>query len=380
MNPLDQLSPWPQDFLENLYKKLDIILIWPYNYPHVQADTDVFELLDIPENRINDLRTNPYTIFIYNHMFEGYSYKQYNCFKALTDTAIKYNIPLHKMFYFSGNLLQEDCYKNWQTEHSPNHIINVISWNRFETFSPNWVEMFSFSIDQTVKQIRNNPNINHFLSLNRVKRPLRVMSILKTINSKINDKTIISYDKITTEEVNVYAHDLGVTVDPLHVEKLVSTSPVTLDRSDFENNWVGHPIPLYQDTLISIINETLYDDWDNTSLFYSEKTFRTMFSNHPIMIVGQKGSNTSFPVVGFKNYDAYFDLSFDTIDNHYNRLTAQINQLENIHERLLSMSPEQKVNWLLDGVEILNHNQRAIIEYAYTKNSMKKFIDACNQL
>jgi len=110
-------------------------------------------------------------------------------------------------------------------------------------------------------------------------------------------------------------------------------------------------------------------------LFLSEKTFKPMLYNHPIMIFGQPKLNTALEQVGFKTYSKYFDINFDHIEDHVNRIDMQIAQLEVLNDQLSSMTVSQKVDWLLQGRDILEHNKEALLAQEFNKKKLQKLID-----
>jgi hypothetical protein len=78
------------------------------------------------------------------------------------------------------------------------------------------------------------------------------------------------------------------------------------------------------------------------------------------MIFGQPGLNTSLELVGFKQYNNYFDLSFDTIEDHVTRVNTQIEQLEILNDKLACMTGNQKVEWVFQDRDTLEYNKEAL--------------------
>jgi hypothetical protein len=336
------------------------------------------ENIDILSNFTYDeiarLRKSTNTLFAFNYLMEGNSYKWYNFYQMLTLSGIKHQIPPEKIFFLSSNILEEQAYANWQKINYPNYKINVVSFNYFANIVQNFSDT-PVTIDQTVSKIKENTK--HFLSLNRRKHPMRVYTCYKIWKSSIYYDTLISYDKILPTDIRYgYDHELKFLL-----EKFMDSSPSVLDFSDFDKNWAfepagaSNPIGLFERSLISLVSETLTDSEDGTSLFYSEKTFKAMLNNHPIMIFGQTGINLTLEKIGFKNYKNYFDLEFDKINNTYSRIDMQINQLEQINDQLCSMSVSQKIDWFLQDRETLEYNKNALKSQDYSRKKLEIFID-----
>ena len=336
---------------------------------------DIFSL--ITEEEIKKLKTSSNTFFMLNYCWEGTSYLDYNFWELLTGAAIKHGIPTEKIFFITSNLRDEEGYDRWQKTYYPDHRINVISLNYFSQYVAHKLQ-FSVSIDQTVSNIQGGQKF--FLSLNRRLRPWRLYTIYKIFESRILKNTLISYDRIKPEFID-FREEFEYAVNKDVFAKLVASSPSVLDFSDFQKNWAcepceaATPTPLFNKTLVSLVSETLFETDGGNALFYSEKTFKPMLYNHPIMVFGQDGLNTTLREVGFRDYSAYFDLSFDHIQNHVDRVNAQVVQLEILNDRLLSMTNDQKIEWLLQDRETLEYNKNALREQTFNKMKLQRIID-----
>jgi hypothetical protein len=160
------------------------------------------------------------------------------------------------------------------------------------------------------------------------------------------------------------------------LEALCQSAPRVLDQEDFDLNWAcepaeaANPVQLFQNTAASLVSETLFDTWGGTSIFYSEKTFKPMIYNHPVMIFGQQGLNTSLDMTGFKPYSKHFDLSFETIEDPKSRIDAQVAQLLTLN----NLTVDQKIDWVLQDIETIQHNQQALVAQEYNRAKLAKFI------
>jgi hypothetical protein len=305
-------------------------------------------LATLDSSTLHKLRTDPKTFFVLDGLLEGESYYYYNYFQLLTNCGIKYNIPAKKIFFLSSNLYDEDAYNLWRTTDYKINVIPFNIWDRSFIKNNNLVLYFSLSVDKTISNIKKGKHKN-FLCLNRRLRPFRLMTIDLILNSSILDNTLLSHDAC-----------LGLP-------------PRILDRADFENSW-AHTMPkqLFHNTLISTVSETLGDSNNNTSLFYSEKTFKPMVYNQPVFIFGQPGINTHLEKIGYKTYSKYFDLSFDTITDSLTRLKSQIAQLEYLNSSLKTI--DDQIDWYLQGRDIIEHNKQELREQTFNKKQFEKFV------
>jgi hypothetical protein len=278
-------------------------------------------------------------------------------------------------------LFEEKTYNTWQLENFPNNKINVISFNIWDSifevyfyqkdFRDNW------NIDSIVARFRETKSKN-FLCLNRRKRNFRLVTIYNILKSSILNQTLLSKDSILDEQqiMNLSSwtsgHQRKISYDELSI--LLGQARI-LDEEDFEVNWaITMPGSLFDSSLISTVSETQYDTFNLTNLFYSEKTFKPMMYLQPIFIFGQPGINTYLENLGYRTYNNYFDLSFDTIENPIDRLTAQIKQLEILNDKLNSMSVEKKIEWYLQDRETLEHNKQMMLDQKFNIEKFTQFM------
>lgn len=354
-----------------------------FNFRDPQYHPTVLDVLyELDADELNRLRHQSNTLFMFNYSWEGTSHKEYNFWEMLTCSGLKHNIPAEKIFFISSNLKEEEQYNIWQKENSPDYRINVITIDYFSNYSAQYLEFLNhYTIDHAINKIRETHKL--FLSMNRRMRTMRVYTIYKIFESRIFENTMISYDQLELHHLTK-AHPsvgLGKNVDANTYKRLIDSSPSVLDFSNFNDNWAGYPtnaampVPLFEQSLISLVSETLFDTYDSTSLFYSEKSFKPMIYYHPVMIFGQPGLNTSLDQIGFKTYKNYFDLSFDNIENHASRIDAQIAQLEILNDKLSCMNADQRVDWAMQDRVTLEYNREVLQAQDFNKKKLQKLID-----
>jgi len=348
-------------------------------YNASETDRDIF--LGFDQSEIERLRKYPNTLYLFNYITEGGVFgNKYFFYEMLTISGIKNQIPPEKIFFVSSNILEEEKYNKWQKDNFPNYKINVISFNWFSEQQRIYLDK-EFNIDETVSNIKEDTR--HFLSLNRRKKIFRNYTCYKIWKSTIYKNTLVSYDKFLLEELNgnQYSNEsIGLK------ERFINSSPSILDYNDFETNWAYYPseaaapVDLFKKSLISTVSESIFDNKDEVSLFYSEKTFKPMIYNQPLIIFGQQNLNTSLEKVGFKTYKNYFNFDFENIEDHYERIDAIISQLETINDQLSSYTVSQKIDWILQDRETLEYNKEAIKSQDYNKMKLRVFIDIVNSV
>lgn len=328
------------------------------NFVPTQAPEYLDLFSNYTEAELVQLRTDPNTRFLFSLLWEGFSYKNYDFHELIAVSAIKHDIPAEKLFFISSNLLDEDNHKDKPFK------ITVVSFNYFAGQVMQYLKS-AYSIDQTVKNIETATNT--FLSLNRRKKPFRNYTVYKLFESNID--ALMSFDLLTLEDFD-FSNDI--------LELLCKSSPRTLDQNDFGLNWAceppeaANPKELFKNTAASLVSETLFETWDSTSMFYSEKTFKPMIYNHPVMIFGQQGLNTCLDTVGFKHYAKHFDLTFESIADPKSRIDAQISQLLTFK----NLTTQQTIDWVLQDTDTIQHNQQALVDQTYNRGKLAKLIDA----
>lgn len=301
---------------------------------------------------IEEIRRNQRCFLLLDFSKEGHSYKEYNIFEIAKKFANENDIEYKKIFYISSNLKDKD------------NDLNVVPFCYWINHCKTHLTMSS-SMNDVINQIKNKKN---FLSLNRRLRSFRTLTILKMLESSFFQETKLSHDRLTKEHLQLVSREFGLYID---IQDINSKS---LDTDNFVQQLADIvPINLYRETLISLVGETLHDDFEGTSLFYTEKTFKPMNFLHPVLIFGQPCINTSLPEIGFKCYSKHFDLSFDQIVDPVVRLNTQLETIEKLNICLKTV--DQKIEWLLSDVDTLEYNKQAIKDNLFNKQQGSKFLE-----
>jgi len=340
----------------------------PYSDPHGHNVFDLFS-----KDEIEKLRTDPNTYFLFDYTLEGTSYNEFfNFYQMLSVHGSSLDIPPNKIYFTSSNLYEETSYDQWQKIHSPDYHINVFSFCYWDHYINSTNK--NFSIDQTIANIKDK---HHFINFNRRLRTFRMGSIYKIFTSTIFKNTLISYDKLNKNIVVDSLTKLDIEFDLDLAEQLVDSSPSILDTDQFDTALeYTFPDNIINNGLINLASETLCDTYNNTSLFYTEKTFKPIVYNCPVYILGQQNHNTLLEKCYYKNYNVYFEFVADSIVSHGQRIQQQIKYLENLNEQLCTMTVNQKIEWYLQGKDTLLYNKKVLKEQRYNKEQAQRLL-AC---
>lgn len=319
--------------------------------------TDLFEYMSQEEiDQINSKNT----FIIFDATFEGFSQESKPLIAALTYSAKKYNIDPKKIFLFTGNFLDDS------------KDINVIP---IFTLDLEWSwGGHNLTFTKSKDDCKNNYD-KILLSLSRRNRPLRVMAHFALYNSSIADQCIISQDRINSN------FSLGTdTLEKLNLslddwEQFKNHLPLIADEDNFHINAPFDPLTLlHSKTLFSIVNETLINNYNNTSLFFSEKLLKPVMNYQPMVIYGQPGINKKLSMLGFKTYENYFDLSFDDEQDdviRYKKLLSSITETVNY---LKTLTRDQQIEWRYKEKELLEYNYTVFTRRENTKKQLEVFV------
>ena len=322
----------------------------------INSDTDLFEFMS--SNDLNHLRSNN-TFLVFDATLEGYSQMAKPLIAALTYSAKKHNINPKKIFFFTGNFKDES------------NDINVIPIFLLD-FEWGWGG-HNLEFNQAKENcIKNYEKM--ILSLSRRNRYPRVIAHFALHSSPIANQCIISQDKL----------EKNITVSKDTLQKLNLTEldwinfqtalPLMADGDNFHINAPFDPLTvLHSKTLFSIVNETLISNYNNTSLFFSEKFLKPIINYQPLIIYGQPGINKQISMLGFRTYENYFDLSFDDEPDDVIRYKKLLSSVEDTIRYLKSLSKEKQIEWRFKETSLLNYNYRIFMHKENTKKQIELF-------
>jgi hypothetical protein len=279
-----------------------------------------------------------------------------------------YNIDPAKIFLFTGNFLDSD------------DGINVIP---IFLLDAGWDGGFNWNNPLVKTGLKNIDSVkltcyDNFeklvLSLSRRNRYYRVMAHFALFNSSIKDDLIISQDVLsnTVLPTDNTLKKLNLSID--NWQEFKNSLPLLADGNNFHINAPFDHLPnLHSKTVFSIVNETLISNYNNTSLFFSEKFLKPIINLQPMVIYGQQGINRKIKMLGFKTYEDYFDLSFDDeLDDvlRYKKLLASV---ERTVKHLKSLSRDEQIDWRFKEVELLIYNREVFMRKENTMKQLEVF-------
>jgi hypothetical protein len=353
-------------------------------YPKWTATSDIFQFIN--PDHLKKMQ-NKESFFVFDASTEGFSpIFEFPFFEMLYFNCDKYNVDPKLIIYVSSNLQDEKNIQQYAKEKNCSPI-NVFSFLSFEQVlavdDRKGKEESELQLVRTVDKCKEFFTDKFFSSLSRVNRAFRTIGTFLLCQSEIATHGLISHDtfKVHKEFVGQWLINHGLPdVNPKRFFKWTKTLPMVVDRDDFNTNWaINTPYRhIHDSTLFQIVNETLVLDHNETTLFYSEKTFRPVAYFQPLIIYGQPGCNHKLKELGYKLYDEWFDLSFDFEKDpvlRYKRLLESVTKTVN---KLKTMTREEQIAWRFKNKDLLMHNFRTMVNSSYSKTKLVSFLKELN--
>jgi len=338
------------------------------NYPDWSKGYDIFS--HIKPEYLKQLQ-NKEAYFVFDASTEGFSpIHDFPFFDILYYNCEKYNVDPAQIIYTSANFKDEDNIVEYCKDNNKHKTINVFSFSSFE----------NVITEQTLATAREDTENKHtdklFSSLSRVNRFYRATGTFLLCQTKMAKYGLISHDKINPRIIRNTLKHHGVEVDDFELNKWISKLPMIVDRTDFDKNWaIDTPHEhIHDSTIFQIVNETLVDNFKDTSLFYSEKTFRPIGHLQPFLIWGQQGCNKYLTNLGYKTYEDWFDLDFDEETDNIKRYQGLLRSVGRAVKSLRKMNKSQRIDWKFKNKEVLDHNHRIMINSEWSRNKLKGFL------
>ena len=322
---------------------------------------------------------------VYNFSNEGYSAIHDNLFAELY-MCIDYNISPKQIIYITSNLKDEKCIKDYAKKINQPEI-SVFAFPFFESVAlSNFSQLReSRTTKQWAKYIKKLSSKHYtgeklFFSLSRASRLERAAGTFLLCQSKARHHAFISHDRMDsmmTNEMIAYLNN-GLGNDcTSSVRKWVRKLPMIVDRTDFDQNWAMPEfefLELYNKGLFHLVNETWVRTWNDTSLFFSEKTFKCMLTLQPYIIWGQPGANHALQEFGYKLYDDWFDLSFDYEKDDVKRYRMLLHSVSKAVKEIKAMPLEKHQEWRFKNKEVLLHNYEVLSNETGSQIKLSKFL------
>lgn len=335
-------------------------------------------LLNYVEN-VDQLRSDPNTYFVFDASTEGFSPFKNFFFHNLYESCRLHNIPPNKIIFVSTNMKDSVNLERYNRDNNIQYSIKAFPFLSFKKMMQDMVEdTYGFGFDKDTaleyfyRECKRQYSGTPGLSLSRVNREQRTLAHFLLYKKQIENNFKISQDKLSEQEANYTKNHFQLESQ---FDEWCKTLPRVIDTDDFDTNYAltlnSH---LHNSTLFQIVNETHVKDWHGTSMFFSEKTFRSIAHMQPFVIFGQPGCNRELEKLGFRLFYDDFDYGFDNIQNTKSRYETIIDTCYDLITRLSNLPRRKQIDWRFSREEILKHNYDLLMDIDYYKTDFEKLI------
>jgi hypothetical protein len=271
-------------------------------------------------------------------------------FKSVLDPTF-YDLTL--LVHSEKNSHQVEKYKqnNFVPVYYWSHAVIARDWFRFAEHDP------------SLKVKTSSPKT--FLVYNRAwsgTREYRLKFAEQLIAANLHHKCITSFAKFD-DRVNYQDHvfsNSAFAIKNKNLEKILPENTYDSNSSADYNNLD------YQNSLIEVVLETLFDDSRN---HLTEKSLRPIACGQPFILVSTPGSLCYLQSYGFKTFNGYIDETYDTIQDPVERLNAIVQEMKRIDQ----LCHETKQQLLSDIQAVANYNQRLFFSKEFYNQVIDEF-------
>jgi hypothetical protein len=132
------------------------------------------------------------------------------------------------------------------------------------------------------------------------------------------------------------------------------------------------PIPQLMESFLHVVTETCF--WDNRT-HLTEKIFKPIIAKQPFVLLGCANNLQYLKSYGFKTFDAWWNESYDQIQDPIQRLNFVVNIIDDI----CSKSNSELQEMLVDMQQVLNHNFNLFYDRKFVNSIWKELTDSLQQ-
>jgi len=313
-----------------------------YDYKKSKAGFDVFDCIGdhLSEDLIDQLRKRQ-ALFVFDMGMEG-NWNDFPIDRSVNNTIQKYNLPSDCICVLTGTT-SPPRYQDLNFLYFPKLMMLAHRSN---------FEYLKNSYDRR-KILTDEHHGYYFSAMSLRPRYWRAYAVYQLLNSSLAEKSIVSFcEKITGMEPK-YMQDFLNARAPLLSE--FEETPLRVGE--------GYKGEIARNLHVNVLfHLSLETSQDLDTVFYTEKSFKALISETPMLMWAMPGMNTTeFKALGFEPYDAWFDLSFDHEPDTKKRWHLLQDELLRVCNLLDDLTPEQRLEWSLQEPGLVKHNKRQFL-------------------
>jgi hypothetical protein len=329
-------------------------------YPVVLYSNDLFEKYEIVElnNLLVESIKKKKAKLVFFYITEGWFGEDISHYNWLDRLSIKYKFDKEDIVIITSNLLAEEVYTgdnftiipyNYFTDELFFALINKKDEHNLNSFKIKYLNFVdNFKLEK------------HFLCFNNLSKLHRLWMFYELMNNvKLKDKSILSLNKNTT---NKTFYDIVSITNNRELMEYYKTYDSTIGYSYDTTNWIkdvqtGDSINIeaHLKTFVNVITETLTSP---DIIFITEKTYKSIYTCQPFIIVGNFGTIKKLKELGFKTFDNWWDESYDNEAD----LDIRIQKIVNVLEEIASWDLNKCAKVRNEMKEVLVHNYNKMLD------------------
>lgn len=206
-----------------------------------------------------------------------------------------------------------------------------------------------------------------FTCFNRSPRAHRSELLAEMFKNNLVKKAFYSFEgSFNSTKLPIFDNDRTLLKPYQHL------LPMHLDITEDTENPAGfneQDLFYHNNSYFSVVTETIFGliSLAQSTIFISEKTFRSIFYKHPFILVSRPGTLAALRSAGYKTFSPFIDETYDTIENDDQRLAAIVKEI-----KLLSKFTDKDwVDWQLNVKDIIEHNYQVFVnktDYRITRD------------
>jgi len=316
---------------------------------------------------------------ILNHQCESYTTSFFNTlYKRLKEFP---SIPYKKIIYMVAGADAENVYNNFVKEYNipAEDRINIMyAHHVYKRFAQDPSIIRFFNYNRSVKKEKK------FLSLNRRWHDHRLLLVCLLAHNNLIEHGYVSLgvmpDELIPAEKQIYNMSRKrIDFDDIQngFNLIKNNLPLQVDQVDLSINQFqtkSLPTQFYQTSCFSLISSTCGFSYQEKSVGFTEKEVRPILARQPFIIHNLPGTLTHLKNMGFLTFEAWFDESYDTETDDWQRLNKIVKEVK----RLSELSFEEWDRILDEMSPVLEHNYNRMVNYTnehcYFNSDLKKLL------
>lgn len=254
-------------------------------------------------------------------------------------------------------------------------VENIAKIYNCEKIRTEWMRLFEHGTSvishNSIKTLDFKKYDKKFLSFNRRWRMHRPALVALLEISNLLEKGFVSlahaddgkdWDVFYQELTHTLKHKpYFVQIFENYKERIKSIPELKLDQDDMTINH-AHTLTdstdyYYENSYFSIVSETNFFKELGEGLFTSEKIFRPILKQHPIIVLARPNTLSLLKEIGYQTFHPFINEDYDKEEDDCKRLLMIIEEIN----RLCSLNDHELISFLDNVKGIVNHNYKTLI-------------------